>query len=158
MSKSKVIPSGFEYESKMHDFLSSIGATHSSTCFENYNEEGCDAIQSLRKTRESLLVMHSAPPQVYSLVKIHKANHHIRPVVAFHCDPTYLLTSFLNVWFRHVTGFVLTHSVSSSVEFANRIKDQINPLGSNPVSFDVQSMYIYILMTESNLMTEILKK
>ena len=67
--------------------------------------------------------MNSQPPKLYSLIKLHKNNFPIRPVVSFVTAPAYKLSRKLIQIISHHTNFTSYFSVKNSQVLIKIIKD-----------------------------------
>lgn len=97
-----------------------------------------------QKRKEELLNMNPRIPQLYGQVKNHKPGNPMRPVVAFYTCPSYKLAKFLAKWFRNFSFYAASHTVNSSIDLANQLKDLQFPKGSKLFSLDIVSMYTNI--------------
>jgi len=70
---------------------------------------------------DSLKVMCVAPPRLYGLLKLHKDNQPIRPVVAFYSHPSFKVAGFLAEWFTLISEFSPKHKIKNSIIFANEL-------------------------------------
>ena len=131
------------------DFLQSANAT---PCRYPFTQHNIDIRALLDKktslifgTRgESLKQMCVAIPRIYGQLKIHKANHPIRPVIAYYTDPLYKLAKFLACWFKQATNFAPAKATKNSIELAQDLKDRSFPPDSRLISMDAVSMYTRI--------------
>ena len=82
--------------------------------------------------------------RIYGLVKAHKANHPVRPIISYVGSPFYAMSRLLVDLLKHAVP--TKYSIKNSFEFVEKIKDVTIPSGHVLVSFDVTSMYTNITM------------
>ncbi|KAG8237492.1 hypothetical protein J437_LFUL017037 [Ladona fulva] len=95
----------------------------------------------LNKSDYKVLNLNPLPPRLYGLVKLHKPNNPIRPVVSSVSSPTHKLASKLDGILRSVLAFNPTYSVKNSIEVADRLKNIKLFDNSKLVSFDVVNLF-----------------
>ena len=100
------------YESKVHQFLKSSGASEIpeskfNTHIRKVREKIHAAVYILPrpKDRTPLLVPNPRIPRSYGLPKVHKTGMPIRPVVSTIGAPTYHVAMFLSDWFKAPRSF-----------------------------------------------------
>lgn len=64
---------------------------------------------------DRLIQMNFSLPKLYEQVKLHKANHSLRPIVTFYSDPTYKLAQYLAHPFPTAANFQPKYSVKNSL-------------------------------------------
>ena len=82
-------------------------------------------------------------PRFYSLIKTHKVNYPIRPIVSFIDSPTYETAKFLNKVLSPLTCDV-PQKVENSVEVKEHLENITVPEDHTLVSFDVRSLFTSI--------------
>lgn len=85
--------------------------------------------------------MNPQAPKLYSLIKLHKDNHPIRPVVSFVTAPSFKLSKTLINIIKMHCKFKSTHSIKNSVDLISRIKDIHLPDKAILLSFDVKNLF-----------------
>ena len=90
-----------------------------------------------------LYVNTAVTPRFYSLIKTHKANYPIRPIVSFIDSPTYLVAKFLNRILSPLT-FDAPQRLKNSTEAKNVLENVNVPDSHILVSFDVKSLFTSI--------------
>ena len=82
-------------------------------------------------------------PRFYGLIKIHKENNPIRPIVSFIGSPTYSISKFLS---KILTPF--TNMAEQKLKNAHSLKELLSnmtvPGDHELVSFDVKSLFTSI--------------
>ena len=82
-------------------------------------------------------------PQFFALIKIHKHNNPIRPIVSFIDSPTYFAAQFLNKIMSPLTD-ESPHKLKNSTEAKDKLKDMIISESHTLVSFDVKALFTSI--------------
>ena len=82
--------------------------------------------------------MNLQTPKLYSLFKIHKINHPIRPVVSFTTAPSYKLSKCLINIIVFNTKFKSKFGIKNSLELINNINDMHIPNNAILLSLDVK--------------------
>jgi len=93
--------------------------------------------------------MNPITPFLYGMVKIHKPNHPIRPVVSFINSPAYFLANWLNNTLKNILTLDFKYSIRNSLELVNRLKKLTLPHNCILVSFDVENLFPSIPRLES---------
>lgn len=104
--------------------------------------------------KQKLSIHNSRSPNIYGLIKLHKHNNPIRPIVNFTRSPTYELSKFISEIIGKIVGKSNFH-VKDSWDFANSITNITVPEDHCLVSFDVTSLYTNI---PTELALDIIKK
>lgn len=78
--------------------------------------------------------MRALPPRLYGLIKLHKQNEPIRPVISFIGTPLYTVAKFVNVFFKENIPFESKYQIKNS-------KDLINKLKNTRLPNDVTALY-----------------
>ena len=100
--------------------------------------------------------MNPQPPKLYSLIKVHKDNHPIRPVVSYTTAPSIKLSKrFINI-ISYNTEFSPKYSIQNSSELIKKIKDVHIPNRSILLSFDVKNLFLSVPPTEVLDITKLL--
>ena len=81
------------------------------------------------------------PPQLYSLIKLHKTGYPIRPVVSYIPAPTYKISKFLINTITKYCNFKSTTSINNSFELVDKIKNFNLPSNAKLISFDVVNLF-----------------
>lgn len=88
--------------------------------------------------------MNPQPPKLYGLIKLHKDNLPIRPVVSYVKAPCKnLCTELIKPILEH-TKFSATFALKNSQDLINKIKNLEIPHNSKLLSFDVKSLFTSI--------------
>ena len=98
----------------------------------------------LTRTQYTKLFANSATlPLFYGLIKIHKPDNPIRPIVSFIGSPSYYIAQFLS---KLLTPFVKKspHRLKNSYETKEKLKNIIVPDNHLLVSFDVKALFTSI--------------
>lgn len=107
-----------------------------------------DSVSINDKEKSKLTKMNPSTPTLYGLIKTHKKDAPIRPVVS-HCNsPSRNLAIYINERFNNITKFQATHSIKNSIELVNKLKSTQIPNSAMLVSFDVSNMFPNIPTTE----------
>lgn len=102
--------------------------------------------------------MNPITPFLYGMVKIHKDNHPIRPVVSFINSPAYFLAGWLNNVLKNVLTLDFKYSIKNSMELVNRLREASCPTNFILVSFDVVNLFPSIPRLQSlNIIEHLLK-
>ena len=88
-----------------------------------------------------IINMNPTPPKLYGLIKIHKENAPIRPVVSYTNSPLSKLCFKLNQIYRDTSQFNAKHTIKNSVELSKTLKNVKVPNNGVLVSFDVTNMF-----------------
>ena len=88
-----------------------------------------------------LSIMNPQPPQLYSLIKLHKTDYPIRPVVSYMSAPAYKLSNFLIDIIKNHCNFQPNYSIKNSTELISKIKKVDLPTNARLVSFDIQNLF-----------------
>ena len=141
-----VILSKDDYVQKVNDFLSTenlnILQKDPTSKFQielkNKLNDCNSTLTNFEKTK--LIYKNPQAPKFYGLIKIHKENMPIRPVVSYINAPNRKLAIKLNTIFRNYE-YKSRYSIKNSLELISKLKDK--PVASNYklVSFDVSSMF-----------------
>jgi len=86
----------------------------------------------------------SSTPLFYALIKIHKENYPIRPIVSFIDSPTYNLSRHLSKILTSVTNHGTSSKLKSTSEIKSLLQDVVIPANYSLVSFDVKSLFTCI--------------
>ena len=105
-----------------------------------------------KKQYQKLRTINSNPPRIYGLVKAHKQDHSLRPIVSYTGSPLYNISKFLAEHLRSITP-TSRYALKNSFDFVTRIQDTLLPANYKLVSFDVVSLYTNI---SKNLLTKAL--
>lgn len=85
--------------------------------------------------------MNPQPPKLYSLIKIHKQDYPVRPIVSFVTSPSVKLSEkLISIILTH-TNFVSTYSIKNTYNLVENIKDICIPNNAKLISFDVQNLF-----------------
>jgi len=87
-------------------------------------------------------------PYFYALPKIHKDNIPMRPIVSTIDSPTYNMGKYLSKIIKPVIGNTDTF-LKNSYDFCNYINTTKIPAGYTQVSFDVQSLYTSVPISDA---------
>ena len=82
-------------------------------------------------------------PRFYALIKTHKENNPIRPIVSFIGSPTYELAKFLSNLLMP-TANKNPRKLKNTLEVKNTLRDQLIPPNYSLVSFDVKNLFTCI--------------
>ena len=95
--ESLVITEKSQYEQKMEEFFTQVGAFRHNTSLNTYNKEIRSEIKKTsyvitgnKSTGENLFQMNSSLLKIYGQAKIHKTGHPMRALVAFYTTPYWL--------------------------------------------------------------------
>ena len=88
--------------------------------------------------------MNNHAPRLYGLMKLHKPNVPIRPVVSFVQSPSYKLAKFTKKIFCNVSKFIPKFGLKNSLQLIDKIKEIPVPHKAKLVSFDVKSLFTSI--------------
>ncbi|XP_044754492.1 uncharacterized protein LOC123313605 [Coccinella septempunctata] len=86
---------------------------------------------------------NSLPPKIYGLVKIHKSNRPLRPVISCCNSPTFNISKFL-VGVLDGIRCKFTYSLKNSFTLVSNLRDIVIPDDYVLVSFDVVSLFTNI--------------
>jgi hypothetical protein len=104
----------------------------------------CPALMQKRKTDWRLVNLKPSPPVMNSLIKIHKPNRPIRPVVNWKNAPAYNLAKFISTNIGKYIPLPNASNVRNSTDFISDIKNTDPNDKLRFVSFDIQNMYANI--------------
>ena len=133
-----------EYKNKTEVFLCNYKVSNCDPTSSFQNEiDNCIAECSFFDDRDSYLLtnMNPQPPKLYSLVKLHKVDNPIRPVVSYMTAPAYKLAKRMINIISFNTNFDPKFAIKNSLELINRIKDLNIPKNSILLSFDVKNLF-----------------
>jgi hypothetical protein len=88
--------------------------------------------------------MNPKAPKLYGLIKTHKDNYPIRPVVSYINCPIRELSINLNKSFKNILNYKSKYSIKNSIDLINNLKNINISKNSKLVSFDVTSMFTNI--------------
>lgn len=91
--------------------------------------------------KQKLKVMNPLAPKLYSLIKLHKPDNPIRPVVSFVSAPTTKISNRLITLITTHCNFQPKYSIKNSHDLINKIKDSKLPNNSKLISFDVTNLF-----------------
>ena len=100
-------------------------------------------------------VMCPQAPSFFGLIKLHKDDLPIRPVVSYNNAPASKIAKFLNNHLRNVTNFNPSFSVKNSLHLIDSLKNLTIPYNAKLVSFDVKNLFTNIPVEE---VTEIIER
>ncbi|XP_031346256.1 uncharacterized protein LOC116173113 [Photinus pyralis] len=103
---------------------------------------------TLEKLNSNPFIIKNRNPQtpfLYSILKLHKQNHPIRPITASYESPTYKLAKFLNHTLTQLLQYKSHQSIKNSTQLIHNI-NKITPLQPNSImiSFDIVNLYTNI--------------
>jgi hypothetical protein len=151
------------YESKVHDFLHNNAFVKISkdptTLFSRETRKTVNACKTLipEHLKWKYTHMNPHPPNIRGLLKIHKSEAPIRPVVNWQHAPAYKLAKLLSDRLQYELQLPYTFNVKNSIHLMSELKN-IVPYNSNIrlASFDISNMYTNIPTTKlPTLITEI---
>lgn len=106
-----------------------------------------------------LTIMNPQTPKLYSLIKLHKDNMPIRPVVSYITAPSVKLSNKLIEIITKFCNFKPKFTIKNSYQLLDRIKDVDIPGNAKLISFDVQNLFPSIPPNEVlNLVEDLLIK
>ena len=79
-------------------------------------------------------------PHFYGLVKTHKENHPLRPIIAARNTVTHSLSKWLNSYLKPLVGTFSDSHIMNNVDFIAKVRD-IPTLNHKLVSFDVEALF-----------------
>ena len=137
-----------DYDSKILQFLedsnckvASVDSTFNFSSHVSQVRTIVNKSKSIIKNPDAILVPNPVPLRLYGLVKLHKENIPIRPVVSFISAPTFKLGKFLDRVYKSLIDFRSEYSIRNSIELVNKIANVAPPPDSFLVSFDVRMMF-----------------
>ena len=98
------------------------------------------------ETVEKLTPSGSSPGKMYDLVRVHKDNNPVRPVVSIIGTPGYQLAKFLDVIIKPYIP--QTYTLQSNKQFLDRINNFQFDTNQKLVSFDVSSLFTNVPLEE----------
>lgn len=103
--------------------------------------------------------MNPQAPKLYGLIKLHKINHPIRPVVSFISSPVATLAQKLNKILINNINFSPKFTLKNSYDLIEKTKNIKLPNNSKFVSFDVTNLFTKVPVKETidiikNLLTQ----
>jgi len=151
------------YESKVHDFLQNndfVKISKDPTAL--YTRETRKTINTCKTlvpdySKWKYTNMNPHPPNIRGLLKIHKPDAPIRPVVNWQHAPAYKLAKSLSDRLQQELQLPYTFNVKNSIHLMSEISN-IAPYNSNTrlASFDISNMYTNIPTTKiPSIITEI---
>ena len=140
-----VIQNKNDYEQKMSNLVKSDAYEQLQTDpTKAIEKEVCTVIKKSREfddvTRRRISPSYSKPPHMYGLIKIHKENYPVRPIVSSIGSPCQALAKYLVPLLNPVIGKSRSY-IKNSSDFVNRIKDRTLPPGTILASFDVVNLF-----------------
>lgn len=96
---------------------------------------------SIISNHMDIIPMNPQAPKLYSLIKLHKENNPIRPVVSFIAAPSTKLSHYLIGLIKHYCNFYPKYSLKNSLHLINNIKDLHIPHNCKLISFDVKNLF-----------------
>jgi hypothetical protein len=122
----------------------------------NHAIHNCFAIKSIDKWK--IKGLNPAPPVMKGLIKLHKEQNPIRPVVIMCSSPSYKLAKFVSKHLSNLLCLPYSFNVKNSFQLINYLLDiKFDPQYSL-CSFDISNMYTSILRDMlPNIMQNIMK-
>lgn len=148
-----------DYTSKTIDFLNS-------EIFQEIKRDPTDVFQKLSKDtikhisifteyeKYKLILMNPQVPKLYSLIKLHKNNLPIRPVVSYVTAPTVKLSNKLIPLLTQYCNFKPKFRIKNSLELIQNIELVNIPKNGKFISFDVQNLFPSIPPAEVLILVE----
>lgn len=138
-----------QYKNKMQDILNTLNITElkkdPTKIFLKEIKDNMDVNSSIlfATTFEirRLIPMNPRPPEMYGLVKLHKEDHPMRPVVSYVNSPSGILSKFLNHKFKELSNFSPKHTVKNSIDLVQKLSKISNTNKFKLISFDIVNMY-----------------
>lgn len=96
-----------------------------------------------------LILMNPQISKLYSLIKIHKENNPIRPVVSFTTAPCTKLSKELIGIIQIETNFHAKYAIKNSIDLIDKIKNIQLTRNCKLISFDVQNLFPSIPLDET---------
>jgi hypothetical protein len=88
-------------------------------------------------------------PTMNALIKIHKENEPIRPVVNNIQAPSYKIAKFLNNWLSNQIQLPNRYTTYNSTQLANELKKLNITKSSRLITFDIKDLYVNIPIQET---------
>jgi hypothetical protein len=142
-----VIMDRIDYVDKCNNFISGndFQLLHKdpTSSFQKKTHDVIHSCNGLFSTKEKswLLQKNPLPPRLYGLIKLHKDNFPIRPVISSTSSPTHKLAAKLNHLIKDYTKFTPKYGIKNSLDLIERLKDLKVPLNAKLISFDVNSLF-----------------
>ena len=92
-------------------------------------------------TKPKLIIKKTHTPQLYSLIKIHKPDAPIRPVVSFYTAPSYNLSKHLIKLLNYHAKFNFSFSIKNSFQLVEKIQNIQLPTNAKLASFDIKNLF-----------------
>jgi hypothetical protein len=143
-----------EYNSKVHDFITTtISYKLLTTSQRNYNAtSGQPSTTVKRSSPKKVSGINISPnpttPRMRGLIKIHKTEFPIRPVVDWKNAPTYKLAKKLVEVLQKYTSLPYTLNVKNTTQLINDLTDIPYDHNLRLASFDITNMYTNIHTNE----------
>ena len=152
-----------DYNNKIYDFIEHNNITELK---KDPTIKYIASVKSALRTSETLfsnptkiLPPNPQTPRLYGLPKIHKPHIPIRPVVSYTHSITHRLAFKLNKEFHTHIKFTPKHTINSSLQLVNKIKDLTLPPNTKLVSFDVSNLFPSIPISDcKSILIDILDK
>ncbi|XP_071050953.1 HEAT repeat-containing protein 1 homolog [Onthophagus taurus] len=132
------------------------------TAFHNKVKKQIKTSQEFLKEQNitiyNLIPMNPKIPLAYSLVKLHKQNLPIRPIISSLDSSTYKISKFLLQIFKNDIQFKPKYTIKNRNEIINTIKNTTLPVDYTILSFDITNLYTNIPITEALLLAKELIK
>ena len=96
-----------------------------------------------------MLPMNPRTPLLYSLIKLHKINKPIRPIISSCDSSTYKLSKFILNFFKDKIQFKPTYTINNRSDLIDSIRQTKLPKTFTLVSFDIENLYSNIPIAET---------
>lgn len=95
-----------------------------------------------QKEKRILVPSNYEAPKLYGLIKLHKEDNPIRPVVSYTNAPVSKLSAYLCKEFKSLTNFEPKNTIRNSIELTHRLNQlKVDHSSFKLVSFDVKNMF-----------------
>jgi hypothetical protein len=92
--------------------------------------------------------LNPSPPNLRGLVKIHKPNAPIRPIINWRNAPAYELAKLISDKIKHEISLPFTFNVQNSIQLMTELHDILYTSNVRLASFDIKGMYTNISTTK----------
>lgn len=99
--------------------------------------------------RKSVINMKPKPPTLKSLIKIHKIDKPIRPIVNFKNAPTYKIAKKLATLLNHKLELQNTYTIKNNIDLVSKIKNLKIHNNETLISLDIKNLYTNIPIKET---------
>ena len=159
-SKTLVIMNKQEYNNKMHNLLSDINVYREvqlndiNKINKNFNDSFNKIFKEYKELKQQLRVFTPSPAYLYGLVKTHKENYPMRPVISSVTTAQYKLSKWLVKILSPLLGNISQSHIKNNIDLLDKLNNLKLNYDFKMYSFDVKSLYTNIPVDDLLLFLE----